>query len=747
MIISRSARASVLLCVLCTATAIGCAQPTPEPGVRADAIAIPGPWDPPAGTRSIARTQYVDVVDPPRVSPLGSCTSTNPFACSCTHPACSPALPGTAELDRYLRTRFPYLRSGGLYCCRQNSSSGSVSLSVHAIGRAMDLMVPMIGGDADNTRGDAVANFLVENAEYIGIQRVVWDRTYWNGERGFGALGSASLPHTDHIHAELSIDGAARRTPFFTAGAPPEVCPVVCYGTAVVATDCSFVDCALTGQVCLPDPPRCGAPIPPEPAEAARNAAAVLPTVAATGGLTRLALVPPQRLFDTRTAGSSASLVRSDGATSGPLTATRTGTFSAWSLPAGSTGAWLTLAAIPAAPGFVVAFPAGSPNPGTSTVNAAPPRVRANAAPVVLGAGGGVTFTSIAEVDLIADLTAAFAPSGQGLVPAGPQRVLDTRAVGMTLTAGMPYAIDARAPAGATGVVATLAVIGGALPGFVSTFPCAAGVPVTSSVNFAAGRVSSNTIVSGLTDGQLCVQSSAEAHLIVDVSGYLVPDGGLSYQALTPRRLLDTRSAESLYTGRLGERQVIELPIQALPGMPAGVGAVVANITATTPSGAGFVTAFPCGMPVPATSSLNYDTDGAVGGVTVMAVGGGSLCVFAQARTDLIVDVLGVWVPTPAAPPVDPGPGPDPHPDDPDDPFLPDGGVDPDADGGIDPGVDGGAAIDGGVAPRRDAGAPDDGALMGSCACRAARGSGAPVGWLPLAMIALFVARRRRPRR
>ena len=64
------------------------------------------------------------------------------------------------------------------------------------------------------------------------------------------------------------------------------------------------------------------------------------------------------------------------------------------------------------------------------------------------------------------------------------------------------------------------------------------------------------------------------------------------------------------------------------------------------------------------------------------ATGGGSLCVFASTRAHVIVDVLGVWVPTPAAPPPTVVPGVDP--DAPDDPRLPDGGLTDD--GGTDGG-------------------------------------------------------------
>ncbi len=659
----------------------GCVASGEDVATQRAAIAIPGPWEPGPLTRSIAATQHTTVVDPPPVSPLGRCTSTYAFACSCTHPACMTAFPGTRDLNTYLLRRFTYLNPAGTYCCRQNSAMTRVPmLSVHSLGRAIDLGVPPAGGDADNTLGDAVANWLVENAEYIGIQRVIWDRAYWNGERGFGLLTAASLSHTDHIHVELTIAGANRTTAFFTSGASmSNTCTARCDGTRLIRGDCTSVDCAATGAPCVGGAtPSCGAAAPPEPAEAARVASATIPSVTVSAAPARFTFIGPSRLFDTRTAADSASLVRSGAA--GPITPASNGTFRAWSgLPSGATGVWLNVAAIGVGgTGFATAFASGTARPPTSTVNFIADIASSNATPVTLGSSGGVTVETISPAHVITDLYGAFSPTGAGFVPSGPTRVLDTRS-DVGLTAGTTREIDVTAPAGSVGVVASVAVISGAAAGFVTAFPCGAAVPPTSNVNFAANAVVTNTITSTLGAGRLCLRSNVDAHVIVDVTGYLVPAGGLTYTALTPQRLLDTREATSLYSGRVGARQVLELPVQSMPGMPPNVGAVVANITAVDEAAPGFVTAFPCGASVPGTSSLNFPTGRAVGAVSVSALGAGRLCVFAFARTHLIVDVLGVWTgttttPTPPPDPTDPGDDPPPE--------------------GPDSGVDGGIPID-----------------------------------------------------
>ena len=160
-------------------------------------------------------------------------------------------------------------------------------------------------------------------------------------------------------------------------------------------------------------------------------------------------------------------------------------------------------------------------------------------------------------------------------------------------------------------------------------------------------------------------------------------------------------------------------------------------------SGPGFVTAFPCGTPVPGTSSLTFPAETAVGSLTVSTLGSGSLCVFSNVRTHLIVDVLGVWTGAPTTPIAPPD-----SPDDGDD-VAPDAGIalvdagPPPTDAG-DPvaTADASASVD---VVGEDA-ATDAPVLTGGCGCRAG-GARPPGVSLSLgAMLAIAsLARRRRP--
>jgi hypothetical protein len=120
-------------------------------------------------------------------------------------------LAGTRELGEYILDHFDGATSYGGY------TANAAKTSVHGTGRAIDVFVPLDGGQADNGKGDPIANWLVENAERIGVQYFIWDRAQWNVSVSEQKL-SAYLgphPHHDHLHIELNSDGAARQTPFF----------------------------------------------------------------------------------------------------------------------------------------------------------------------------------------------------------------------------------------------------------------------------------------------------------------------------------------------------------------------------------------------------------------------------------------------------------------------------------------------------------------------------------------------------
>jgi len=129
--------------------------------------------------------------------------------------------PGAVALGRFVRQHFGDIldmenRDGPvqIYNCRR--VRGGRSRSVHGDGRAIDFMIPTIDGRADNAAGDRLANWLISNAEYIGVQYIIWDRTKWHPTLNrTGACYGGSHDHANHIHVELTWAAANQTSPFF----------------------------------------------------------------------------------------------------------------------------------------------------------------------------------------------------------------------------------------------------------------------------------------------------------------------------------------------------------------------------------------------------------------------------------------------------------------------------------------------------------------------------------------------------
>ena len=137
---------------------------------------------------------------------------------------CSAAFqPGAQHLGAYLVEAFEGAsRYEGLNCREVRGRPGSMSM--HGTGRALDIYVNVADGEADNDLGDPIANYLVQNASRIGVQYILWDRTQWRGwhHGRKDASYNGAHAHHDHLHVELTVEGANQQTLWFTdpAGNP-----------------------------------------------------------------------------------------------------------------------------------------------------------------------------------------------------------------------------------------------------------------------------------------------------------------------------------------------------------------------------------------------------------------------------------------------------------------------------------------------------------------------------------------------
>ena len=241
------------------------------------------------------------------------------------------------------------------------------------------------------------------------------------------------------------------------------------------------------------------------------------------------------RALDTRDASGPTGGARlSDG---GVVRVTPTGA------PVGAVGAVVNLTAVDgAASGFLTLYPCGGAPPLASNVNHDARQVVPNLAVSKLGPSGELCVFTKAATHVVMDVLGWI--MGTGVTTVTPTRLVDTReGAGARVSPDRDLVVDVgragAAPGGAALVNVTLTDAIGA--GFATVYPCAAGAPLASDVNVAAGGTAAGLVVAAVdTAGTVCVHVSSAAHVVVDIAGWL--DGTAGYHALVPVRLRDTRT-------------------------------------------------------------------------------------------------------------------------------------------------------------------------------------------------------------
>jgi hypothetical protein len=190
--------------------------------------------------------------------------------------------------------------------------------------------------------------------------------------------------------------------------------------------------------------------------------------------------------------------------------------------------------------------------------------------------------------------------------------------------------------------------------GWLTAYPNGQSVPATSTLNFDTSEyaMANGTIVRVGSAGQVCVavgtvgSAPGSSQIILDVTGYLTATGLAQMPMLTaPQRLVDTRSGG----GPIGSGQSRCFTVAGAAGVQSTAVAVVLNVTAVGYGTRGWVTAYPSGQSVPATSTLNFDTsEYAIANGAVIPLGSdGKVCInvgtinSAPGNSQVILDVVG----------------------------------------------------------------------------------------------------------
>lgn len=304
--------------------------------------------------------------------------------------------------------------------------------------------------------------------------------------------------------------------------------------------------------------------------------------------------------------------------------------------------------------GFATVFECGT-RPTASSLNYSPGSATANEVIAQLSPTGSVCVFTSSSAHVIIDVVGQLTNSPYAAI--GPARYADSRdaptfdeaerntglRTGGT-TWEIPVAGRGDVSNDAAAVVANLTVTEASGRGFATAFPCG-DRPTASSVNFAPGGAFANELIAKLSPaGTVCVFTSIDAHVILDVVGALSADVG--YSSLNPARFADSRDAptfDSAFrdTARRAANTIWEVDVAGRGEVDSDASIVVANVTITGSTERGFATVFACGEQPP-TSSLNYGV-----GVTrpneviTELSASGTICVYMSAAAHVIIDVVG----------------------------------------------------------------------------------------------------------
>ncbi|MFD3804841.1 hypothetical protein ACFWTC_14685 [Streptomyces sp. NPDC058619] len=125
---------------------------------------------------------------------------------------------------------------------------------------------------------------------------------------------------------------------------------------------------------------------------------------------------------------------------------------------------------------------------------------------------------------------------------------------------------------------------------------------------------------------------------------------GSDFTPYAPTRILDTRFGTGAAQAKVAPSGTVRVKVGGNGGIPAGVTAVVLNVTVTNPTNSGFVTVFPEGRERPATSNVNYEAGQTVPNQVIVPVGkNGYVDLYngswGGSPVDLIADVTGYFTP------------------------------------------------------------------------------------------------------
>ncbi|MFT6435146.1 MAG: hypothetical protein ACJAVI_003198 [Candidatus Azotimanducaceae bacterium] len=338
-------------------------------------------------------------------------------------------------------------------------------------------------------------------------------------------------------------------------------------------------------------------------------------------------------------------------------------------IPVDATAVSINVTAVmPNSAGFVTIWPCGVTRPLASNLNFIAGDVRPNGVIASVGNQGSVCLYTQSETDLIVDVAGWFV--GNAFAGATPLRLVDTRdgtggQIGK-LTASEPLIVgitslsvisalgsNALIPQTIDAVSLNITVVNPKAAGFITVYPCDVARPLSSNVNYSAGQVVANSVISPVSaDGTVCIYSQSPSDIIVDLAGWLPTTTPASFTGVTPSRLVDTRDGTGGQQGKLFPLAQLSVAVHAAPvsvagttfSIPTTAKAAALNVTIVNPEAAGYATVWPCSAERPLASNLNFAAGDVVANNVIAPIdSNGEVCFYTNVASDIIVDIAGYF--------------------------------------------------------------------------------------------------------
>ena len=241
-------------------------------------------------------------------------------------------------------------------------------------------------------------------------------------------------------------------------------------------------------------------------------------------------------------------------------------------------------------------------------------------------------------------------------VPLTPTRIYDSRSSSSSIGPGGTLTVPVTGvkfvPAGEVSAVAVnVTVTGPTAHGYLTAYPAGTARPTSSILNFTVGQtVAGLAVVPVGVNGKVNLfnGSGGRVQLIVDVAGYYrsgSPSAPGTFVAMTPVRLLDTRTGNGAARAPVPATGTVNLPVSGRAEIPSAA-AVAMTVTATGAIRAGYVSVFAGAAPTG--SNLNFRAGQTVPNLTfapLNAAGKAKLYNGSAGSVELLADVSGCVLP------------------------------------------------------------------------------------------------------